>query len=181
MAPGGRGARPTPGMPGVLGGPPGWRRRGCRRPPRTWRTARSRRPAARRPRPAAQAQSRHGYLLRPGLHTGTSRSAVRGRWPRARTAHAVFPGARAQPGWPRTTPARPQQDAGTPRQGRCRFAGAGAQDRSAPQRCQRRGRARRAGHAGQGTPGSRGILRSRSLPAGHITGGRPDPSTTGGL
>ena len=40
MAPGGQGARPGPGMPGALGRPPGWRRRGCRRPPRTGRTAR---------------------------------------------------------------------------------------------------------------------------------------------
>src|SRR5216684_3925840 len=32
-------------MPGAHGRPPGWRRHGCRRSPRTWRTARSRRSA----------------------------------------------------------------------------------------------------------------------------------------
>jgi len=66
MAPGGRSARPGPGMLGALGRPPGWRR-GCRRPPRTWRIARSRRSATRRPHQAGPVRSRHGHLLRPGL------------------------------------------------------------------------------------------------------------------
>ena len=59
MAPGGQGARPGPGMPGALGRPPGWRRRGCRRPPRTGRTARSRRSATRPPHQAGPVRSRH--------------------------------------------------------------------------------------------------------------------------
>ena len=63
-------------MPGVLGRPPGWQRRGCRRLPRTRRTARSRRPATRRPHQAGPARSRRGQLLRPGLRTGALRSAV---------------------------------------------------------------------------------------------------------
>ena len=44
MAPGGQGGGPGPGMPGAPARPPGWRRRRCRRPPRTGRTATSRRP-----------------------------------------------------------------------------------------------------------------------------------------
>ena len=50
--------RPGPG-PGVLGAPgrpPGWRRRGCRRLPRTGHTARNRRSATRRPPPAGPVQ-----------------------------------------------------------------------------------------------------------------------------
>ena len=40
MAPGGLGAGPGLGMPGAPERPPGWRRRGCSRPPRTGHTAR---------------------------------------------------------------------------------------------------------------------------------------------
>ena len=52
---------------------PGWRRRGCRRPPRTGRTARSRRPATRPPhqdQAGPGSNSRHGGLLRPAPRTG---------------------------------------------------------------------------------------------------------------
>src|SRR5215472_17133309 len=72
MALGGRGAGPGPGTPGAPARPPGWPRRGCRRPPRTARTARSRRPATRRPPPAGPARSRRGWLPRPAPRTGTS-------------------------------------------------------------------------------------------------------------
>ena len=72
MAPGGQGGGPGPGMPGVPARPPGWRRRGCRRPPRTGRTARSRRPATRPPHQAGPVRSRHEGLLRPALRTGPS-------------------------------------------------------------------------------------------------------------
>ena len=174
MAPGSQGARLGPGMPGALGRPPGRRRRGCRRPPRTWRTARNRRPATRRPHQADPARSRRGHPLRPALRTGTSRSAVRGRSPRAGTARAVPPGAAARPGWPRTTPARPQRGEGTPRQGTCRYAGAGAQVRSAPRRCQRRGRARRAGHDGQSWR-----LRESAASWRAYRDGRPEPPAVG--
>ena len=112
MASGRRVLRPGPGMPGVLGRLPCLRRRGCRRPLRTWRTARSRRSATRRLRPAGPAQFRRGRPLRPGLRTGASRSAVPGRRTRAGTARVVPPGAAARPGWPRTSPARPRR-AGT--------------------------------------------------------------------
>ena len=95
---------------------------------------------------------------------------------RAGTARAVPPGAAARPGWPRTTPARPRRGEGTPRRGTCRFAGAGAQARSAPRRCQRRGRARRAGHDGQSW---RPRQSAASCRACHD--GRPEPSTAGGL
>src|SRR6267154_5319068 len=64
-------------------GRPGWRRHGCRRSPRTWRTARSRRPATRRPHRAGPVRSRRGRPLRPALRTEASRSAVRGRRPQA--------------------------------------------------------------------------------------------------
>jgi len=72
MAPGGQDARPGHGMPGALGRPPGWRRRGCRRPPRIGRTARSRRSATRRPHQAGPVRSRHEGLLRPAPRTGAS-------------------------------------------------------------------------------------------------------------
>src|SRR5580700_5118514 len=49
MAPGGQGTGPDAGMPGAPARPPGWRRHGGRRPPRTRRTARSHRSATRRP------------------------------------------------------------------------------------------------------------------------------------
>ena len=65
MAPGGQGGGPGPGMPGVPARPPGWRRRGCRRPPRTGCTARSRRSATRPPHQAGPVRSRHEGLLRP--------------------------------------------------------------------------------------------------------------------
>jgi nicotinate-nucleotide pyrophosphorylase (carboxylating) len=89
MAPGGLGAGPGPGMPGEPGRPPGWRRRGCRRPPRTGRTARSRRSATRQPQQAGPVRSRHGGRLRPALRTGAWCSAGRGRWSRAGTARVV--------------------------------------------------------------------------------------------
>jgi hypothetical protein len=86
MARGGQGAEPGPGMPGVPARPPGWRRRGWR-PPRTARTARSRRPATRRPHQAspvrslpwraAAASSAYWSLVfcRPGkVHPGRNRS-----------------------------------------------------------------------------------------------------------
>jgi len=51
-----------------------------------------------------------------------------------------------QPGWPRTSPARPQQCRGTPRRGKCCSPGAELQARSPARRRHRRGRACRAGH-----------------------------------
>ena len=72
-------------MPGALGRPPGWRRRGCRRPPRTGRTARSRRSATRPPHQAGPVRSRHGGLLRPAPRTGASCFPGRGRCIRAGT------------------------------------------------------------------------------------------------
>ena len=60
-------------MPGAPGRPPGRRRRGCRRPLRTGRTARSRRSATRRPHQAGLVRSRPGGLPRPALRTGASR------------------------------------------------------------------------------------------------------------
>src|SRR6516225_5429573 len=71
MALGGQGAGPGPGTPGAPARPPGWLRRGCRRPPRTARTARSRRPATRRPPPAGPVRSRPGGRPRPAPRTGT--------------------------------------------------------------------------------------------------------------
>ena len=57
---------------------PGWRRRGCRRPPRTGRTARNRRSATRRPDPAGPVWSRDEGLPRRALRTGASCFAGRG-------------------------------------------------------------------------------------------------------
>jgi hypothetical protein len=73
-------------MPGAPGRPPGRRRRGSRRPPRTGGTPRSRRSATRRPHRAGPVRSRRGWLMRPAPCTGASRSAGRGRRPRAGTA-----------------------------------------------------------------------------------------------
>ena len=80
---------PGPGMPGAPGRPPGWRRRGCRRPPRTGRPATSRRPATRRPRQAGPVRSRQGRLPRPAPRTGAWCSAGRARCTRAGTARVV--------------------------------------------------------------------------------------------
>ena len=80
---------PGPGMPGAPGRPPGWRRRGCRRPPRTGRPATSRRPATRRPRQAGPVRSRQGRLPRPAPRTGAWCSARRARCTRAGTARVV--------------------------------------------------------------------------------------------
>ena len=90
-----------------------------------------------------------GGLLRPARRTGASCFAGRGRFARAGTARAVPPTAAGQPGWPRTSPARPRRRGGTPRRGTCCPAGAAAQARSPARRCQRRGRARRAGPDGR--------------------------------
>ena len=91
MALGGRGAGPGPGMPGVPARPPGWRRRGCRRPPQTGRTARSRRSATRRPHQASPVRSRHEGLLRPAPRTGASCFADRGTHrQRMRTVRPFF-------------------------------------------------------------------------------------------
>src|SRR6185312_15280318 len=125
MTPGGLGACPGPGMLGALGRPPGWRRRGCRRPPRTWRTARSRRPASRRPPRAGPVRSPPRTAAAASTVYWSLAFAVRGRHTRAGTARAVPPGAAARPGWPRTTPARPRRGEGTPRRETYRFSGAG--------------------------------------------------------
>ena len=103
--------------------PPGWRRRGCRRPPRTARTARSRRSATTRPHQAGPVRSRHGGLLRPARRTGASCFAGRGRCARARTARVVPPTAAGQPGWPCTSSACPRRGAGTPRPGKVLYRG----------------------------------------------------------
>jgi hypothetical protein len=86
------------------------------------------------------------------------------------------PGPAARPGWPRTTPARRRPGEGAPRRGTCRFAGAGAQARSAPRRCQRRVRARRAGHDGLLPPPRQSDASCRAC-----DDGRPGPSAAGGL
>src|SRR5215813_11428731 len=73
--------------------------------------------------------SRHGGLLRPALCTGTWCSAGRGRFARVGTVRVVPPAAAGPPGWPGTSSARPRRGRGTPRRGRCCFAGAAAQAR----------------------------------------------------
>ena len=100
MAPDGQGARLGPGMPGALARPPGWRRRGCRRPPPTGRTARSRRPATRPPHQAGPVRSRHEGLLQPAPRTGASCFPVRARCTRAGTARVVPAGQRVSPAGP---------------------------------------------------------------------------------
>ena len=79
MAPGGQGAGPGPGMPGVWGHLRGWRRRGCRRPLRRGRTPRSHRSATRRPHRAGPARFPRGAPPRPGPRTGACCSAGRER------------------------------------------------------------------------------------------------------
>jgi hypothetical protein len=91
IALGGQGAGLGPGMPGGPVRPSGWRRRGCRRSPRTGRTARSRRSATRRSPQAGPVSCRHGGLLRPALRTGASCFPGRGRCTRAGTARVVPP------------------------------------------------------------------------------------------
>jgi hypothetical protein len=130
----------TPARPGAGG---------CRRPPRTGRTATSRRPATRPPHQAGPVQSRHGGPLRPAPRTGAWCSAGRGRCTRAGTARVDPPRPAGRPGWPRTSPARPRLGGGTPPRGRSYPADAAAQARSPARRRQRRGRARRAGHGGR--------------------------------
>ena len=149
MAPGGQVAGPGPGMPGAPARPPGWRPRGCRRSPRTGRTARSRQPATRRPHPAGPVRSRYGGLLRPERRTGAWCFAGHGRCTRAGTARVVPPREAGRPGWSRTSPARPRQGGGAPRRGRCCPAGAAAQARSPARRPQRRAPARRAPRGGR--------------------------------
>ena len=100
MTLGGQGAELGPGMPDLPGRPPGWRQRGCRRRPRTGRTARSRRSATRRPPQAGLVRSRHGGLLRPALRTGASCFPGRGPRTRAGTARVVLQGQRAGPAGP---------------------------------------------------------------------------------
>jgi hypothetical protein len=65
---------------------------------RPWRTARSRRPATRRPPQAGPVRSRHGHLPRPGQRTGTSRSAVHGTRPRACRCAGAGTQVRSAPG-----------------------------------------------------------------------------------
>ena len=164
MAPAGQGGLSDPGMPGAPGRSPGWRRRGCRRPPRMRRTARSRRPATRRPHPAGPVQSRHGRPPRPAPRTGAWRSADRGRCARAGTDRAVPQAGADQPGWPRTTPARP-------RRGEEHLAG-----ESVVARVQGRKPAQHledvsvAGESvEQHTTGGHSVLSGRPLSAGHVT------------
>jgi hypothetical protein len=119
MAPGGQGTGPDPGMPGAPARPPGWRRHGGRRPPRTRRTARSHRSATRRPCSAGPLRSCPAGLPRPAPRTGACGFAGRGRRARARTARTVPAGAAGRPGWPGISPACPRRGGGTPRRGRC--------------------------------------------------------------
>jgi hypothetical protein len=96
---GGQVALPGPGMPGAQGPPPGWRRRGRRRPPCTSRTARSRRPATRRPHPADPARS--PWTLAAASTAYWSFAFCRRRRPHSgRTAHTVPPGTTGRSGWP---------------------------------------------------------------------------------
>jgi hypothetical protein len=134
-------------MPDLPGRPPGWRQRGCRRRPRTGRTARSRRSATRRPHPGL-VRSRHGGLLRPALRTGASCFPGRGPRTRAGTARIVLQGQRAGP----AGPAPVQRVGGEVEE---HLAGVGVISRVqgasslTSSKCQRRGRARRAGHGGR--------------------------------
>ena len=151
-------------MPGAPARPPGWRQRGCRRRPRTGRIARSRRSATRPPHQAGPVRSRHAGLPRPAPRTGASCCPGRARCTRARTARVVPPGAAGQPGWPRTSPARP-------REAEEHLAGEGV----AP-RVQRRKLALQledvyvAGQPiEQGLAGGHGVLRGGPLPGRHVT------------
>ena len=87
-------------MPGALGRLPGWRRRGCRRLPRTGRTARSRRSATRSPHQAGPVRSRHGGLLRPAPRTGASCFPGRGRCTRQGPLAESLQGQRVSPAGP---------------------------------------------------------------------------------
>ena len=87
-------------MPDAPARPPGSRRRGCSRPPRTGRTARSHRSATRRPHPADPVRSRHAGPLRPAPRTGTSCFAGRGTCTRQEPLAQSLQGQRAGPAGP---------------------------------------------------------------------------------
>ena len=163
-------------MPGAPARPPGWRPRGCRRSPRTGRTARSRQPATRRPHPAGPVRSRYGGLLRPERRTGAWCFAGHGRCTRAGTARVVPPREAGRPGWSRTSPARPRQGGGAPRR------------EGVVPRVQRRKLAHQfedlsvarqpvEHHAA----GGHGVLRGRPLPGRHITTVGQNHRSPGGL
>jgi hypothetical protein len=176
MAPGGQGARPGPGMPGAPARPPGWRRRGCRRPPRTGRTARGRRSATRRSHQAGPVRSRHGGLLRPALRTGALCFAGRRTCAQAGTVRVVPPRAAGRPGWPRTSPARPRRHEGN-------LAGEGVisrmQGRKFTQQLQD---VKVAGEpVEQDTAGGHGVRGDGPLPGGHISTVGQNQRSPGGL
>jgi len=123
MAPGGPGAGPGPGMPGVRGRLRGWRRRGCRRPRRRGCTPTSHRSATRRPHPAGPARFPRGAPPRPGPRIGVSCVAGRGTRVRAGTAPAGLPAAAGWRGWPGTSPARRRPGGGGPRRGKVSLRG----------------------------------------------------------
>jgi hypothetical protein len=102
-------------MPDAPARAPGSRRRGCSRPPRTGRTARSHRSATRRPHPADPVRS--AMECRSGQHCILELLVLpgRGTCTRAETARAVLPRPAGRTGWLRTSPARPRPDAGIPR------------------------------------------------------------------
>jgi hypothetical protein len=160
-------------MPGALGRPPGRRRRGCRRPPRTWRTARNRRPATRRPHQADPARSavdtRCGQHCVLELRVLPSAEGRLGQEPLAQSLQVQ----RLGPAGP--APLQRVRSEVKEHLARERVvARAGAQVRSAPRRCQRRGRARRAGHDGQSWR-----LRESAASWRAYRDGRPEPPTVG--
>jgi hypothetical protein len=164
MAPGRQGLRPGPGTPGARGRLPGWRRRGCRRPPRTWRTARSRRSATGRLRPAV----RFGPAV--DARRGQHRVPELGVLPPAEGALGQELLAQSVQGQ-RVGPAGPAPFQRVPGEVKGHLAGervvARVQGRKAAQHLDD------VSVAGQpverGATGSHGVLGSRPLPAGHIT------------
>src|SRR5215469_3549422 len=88
----------APPVPGVSRCPPGWRRRGGRRPRRTRRTAGNRQSATRRPHPAGPVRFRRAAPRLPARRTETSYFAGRGTRTRAGTAPVAPPRTAGRPG-----------------------------------------------------------------------------------
>ena len=106
-------------MPGVWARPSGWRRRGCRRPPRTGVLPE----VVGLPPGDLIKQVRFGPAMEVccGQHCVLELLVFPGRGGRTRagTARVVLPSAAGQSGWPRTSRVRLQRGGGTPRRGRC--------------------------------------------------------------
>ena len=157
MAPGAQGAGPSPGMPGVPGRPPGWRRRGRMRPRRTGRTARGRRSATGRPHqagrgfgPAVQGCCGQHRVLE--FRVLAAAEGGLGQEPLAQSLQ----GQRVGPAGPAPVQ-RVRGDAEEHLAGKVLSRGCRGQVRWPAGRCQRRARARQAGGDGQSRrPRSRG-------------------------